>query len=95
MLRRQNRRKAAVRWPCHYPLAQDPVALGRESAVILESIAQGAFGTAGRKPLAGTLTGRRERLMDSDEAQAKQITRWREASRVDPERIEEIRARWP
>lgn len=78
VLRRQDRQDAAVRWLRHYLLAQDPAALGREFAVILESIAQGAFGLAGRELLDGTLAGWRERLMDSDETQAKQITRWRE-----------------
>ncbi|MEU8732323.1 hypothetical protein ACJ7VE_22690 [Streptomyces sp. PB17] len=78
VLRRQNRREASVRWLRHYLLAQDPAALGREFAVILESIAQGAFGLAGRELLNNTLAGWRETLMDSAEGQQKQITRWRE-----------------
>lgn len=78
VLRRQNRREASVRWLRHYLLAQDPGALGREFAVILESIAQGAFGLAGRELLNSTLAGWRETLMDSDEGQRKQIARWRE-----------------
>ncbi|MFI6011747.1 hypothetical protein ACIBAG_23515 [Streptomyces sp. NPDC051243] len=78
VLRRQDRREAAVRWLRHYLIAQDPAALGREFAVILESIAQGAFGLAGRELLDSTLAGWREQLMDSADAQARQITRWRE-----------------
>jgi len=78
VLRRQDRRDAAVRWLRHYLIAQDPTALGREFAVILESIAQGAFGLAGRELLTGTLAGWREQLMDSAETQQRQITRWRE-----------------
>ncbi|NEA99636.1 hypothetical protein [Streptomyces sp. SID13726] len=78
VLRRQDRKDASVRWLRHYLIAQDPAALGREFAVILESIAQGAFGLAGRELLTGTLTGWREQLMDSTETQQRQITRWRE-----------------
>ncbi|MFF1690461.1 MULTISPECIES: hypothetical protein [unclassified Streptomyces] len=77
VLRRQGRREGAVRWLRHYLLAQDPAALGREFAVILESIAQGAFGAAGRDLLSRTLAAWRDQLMDSGESQAKQITRWR------------------
>jgi hypothetical protein len=78
VLRRQDRRQAAVRWLRHYLTAQDPAALGREFAVILESIAQGAFGLAGRELLNSTLAGWREQLMDSAHTQQKQIIRWRE-----------------
>ncbi|MET8683784.1 hypothetical protein ABZV77_06170 [Streptomyces sp. NPDC004732] len=78
VLRRQGRMDGAVRWLRHYLLAQDPSALGREFAVILESIAQGAFGLAGRELLNRTLTNWRERLMDSAEVQQKQIRRWRD-----------------
>ncbi|WP_335980683.1 hypothetical protein [Streptomyces sp. CA2R106] len=77
VLRRQGRREAAVRWLRHYLAAQDPAALGREFAVILESIAQGAFGLAGRELLDRTLTGWRENLLDDADAQQRQITRWR------------------
>src|SRR5205814_3416103 len=47
VLRRQGRYDSAGRWLRHYLAAQDPTALGRDFAVILESIAQGAFGPAG------------------------------------------------
>ncbi|MFI9602036.1 hypothetical protein ACIHCX_19680 [Streptomyces sp. NPDC052043] len=103
VLRRQNRPEAAVRWLRHYLLAQDPAALGREFAVILESIAQGAFGLAGRELLNGTLARWRERLMDSEEAQTKQITRWREevdslaqpSAAADFPRLVQICPQWP
>ncbi|MFJ2957507.1 hypothetical protein [Streptomyces sp. NPDC087270] len=78
VLRRQERRAAAVRWLRHYLIAQDPAALGREFAVILESIAQGAFGLAGRELLDTTLAGWREQFMDDDDSQRRQITRWRD-----------------
>ncbi|GGO34825.1 hypothetical protein [Streptomyces lasiicapitis] len=76
VLRRQGREASAVRWLRHYLLAQDPAALGREFAVILESIAQGAFGLAGRELLARTLTAWRSRLLDQEEIQRKQVKRW-------------------
>ncbi|MFJ9813712.1 hypothetical protein ACIRU3_00325 [Streptomyces sp. NPDC101151] len=78
VLRRQGRPESAVRWLRHYLLAQDPAALGREFAVILEAIAQGAFGPVGRELLDRTLAEWRSQLMDSAEAQAKQVRRWRD-----------------
>ena len=78
VLRRQGRREGAVRWLRHYLLAQDPASLGREFAVILEAIAQGAFGVVGRDLLDRTLAEWRSQLADSADAQTKQITRWRE-----------------
>ncbi|MGW7410723.1 hypothetical protein ACWGI9_44940 [Streptomyces sp. NPDC054833] len=78
VLRRQGRSESAVRWLRHYLLAQDPAALGREFAVILEAIAQGAFGLVGRDLLDRTLAEWRAQLMDSADAQARQIKRWRD-----------------
>lgn len=78
VLRRQGRRDAAVRWLRHYLLAQDPTALGREFAVILEAIAQGAFGPVGRELLDRTLAEWRTQLMDSADAQSRQVKRWRD-----------------
>ncbi|MFE1879597.1 ICP22 family protein [Streptomyces diastatochromogenes] len=78
VLRRQGRAEGAVRWLRHYLLAQDPAALGREFAVILEAIAQGAFGLVGRELLDRTLAEWRNQLMDSADAQAKQVRRWRD-----------------
>ncbi|MER6846417.1 hypothetical protein AB0A81_02540 [Streptomyces flaveolus] len=78
VLRRQGRREGAVRWLRHYLLAQDPASLGREFAVILEAIAQGAFGVVGRDLLDRTLAEWRSQLADSADAGTKQITRWRE-----------------
>ncbi|MFE2098944.1 hypothetical protein [Streptomyces sp. NPDC059468] len=78
VLRRQGRSEGAVRWLRHYLLAQDPAALGREFAVILEAIAQGAFGPVGRELLDRTLAEWRSQLMDSADAQARQVRRWRD-----------------
>lgn len=78
VLRRQGRKDGALRWLRHYLLAQDPAALGREFAVILESIAQGAFGAAGRELLGRTLAAWREQLMNDTDSQARQVQRWRD-----------------
>lgn len=78
VLRRQGRKEGAVRWLRHYLLAQDPAALGREFAIILEAIAQGAFGPVGRDLLDRTLADWRTQLMDSAEVQDRQVKRWRD-----------------
>ncbi|GAA2244694.1 hypothetical protein GCM10010430_28170 [Kitasatospora cystarginea] len=77
VLRRQGRQHSAVRWLRHYLLTQDPAALGREFAVILESISQGAFGPVGRELLRATLDRWREILLQDDQARAAQVARWR------------------
>ncbi|MFB7970353.1 hypothetical protein [Streptomyces rubiginosohelvolus] len=77
ILRRQGRTDAAVRWLHHYLRAQDPNSLGREFAVILECISQGAFGPAAREVMKATLATWRETLMTDDEAQHAQVRRWR------------------
>ncbi|MEU8462189.1 hypothetical protein [Streptomyces sp. NPDC029003] len=76
VLRRQGRHPESARWLRHYLLAQDPAALGREFAVILESVAQGAFGAAGRAMLREALD-RWHGLLGADTgAQNAQIARW-------------------
>ncbi|MGP3690418.1 hypothetical protein ACTVZO_37955 [Streptomyces sp. IBSNAI002] len=77
ILRRQNRQAAAVRWLLHYLRAQDPTALGREFAVILESVAQGAFGPAGRELLRTVLEEWLEVLLEGEQTVAAQVQRWR------------------
>ncbi|OIJ65160.1 hypothetical protein [Streptomyces mangrovisoli] len=93
VLRRQDRKESAVRWLRHYLLAQEPAALGREFAVILEAIAQGAFGPVGRDLLDRTLAEWRARLMDSPETQAKQVERWR--VEIDSLRVPRPKAEFP
>ncbi|MEV8017839.1 hypothetical protein AB0O76_16140 [Streptomyces sp. NPDC086554] len=103
VLRRQGRKESAVRWLRHYLLAQDPAALGREFAVILESIAQGAFGLVGRELLNDTLAGWREHLADDADAQARQVTRWRDeldaqrqpSSKAEFPRLAAVSPQWP
>jgi hypothetical protein len=77
VLRRQGRRASAVRWLRHYLNAQDPAALGRDFAVILESVSQGAFGPAGIELIRETLDRWRVTLMDDESAQRAQVDRWR------------------
>jgi hypothetical protein len=50
ILRRQGRLPSATRWLRHYLDATDPMALGRDFAVILEAVAQGALS---RRPSPG------------------------------------------
>ncbi|MGW0392706.1 hypothetical protein ACWDYJ_17755 [Streptomyces sp. NPDC003042] len=77
VLRRQGRHAESVRWLRHYLLAQDPARLGREFAVILESVAQGAFGPAGRGMLRDALDEWHTFLGSDTAAQDAQIDRWR------------------
>ncbi|MBK7625519.1 MAG: hypothetical protein IPJ14_23395 [Kineosporiaceae bacterium] len=76
VLRRQGRQEAAVRWLRHYLRGLDPTSLGRDFAVILESISQGAFGPAGRELVAETLEGWRAALAHDAEVNDAQVKRW-------------------
>lgn len=77
ILRRQRRADGSVRWLRHYLTAQDPVALGRDFAVILESIAHGAFGPAGVKLMRETLDRWTDLLLTDEGVQTAQVHRWR------------------
>ncbi|WP_117212334.1 hypothetical protein [Allorhizocola rhizosphaerae] len=77
ILRRQRRPDASVRWLRHYLAAQDPAKLGRDFAVILESIAHGAFGSAGVELMHETLDRWTERLLNDENVQVAQVNRWR------------------
>lgn len=76
ILRRQGRRDSAARWLRHYLGAQDPTALGREFAVILECVSQGAFGPVGRELLRNTLDGWQQTLLTDDAVRDAQVRRW-------------------
>ncbi|MFD3913597.1 hypothetical protein [Streptomyces sp. NPDC058603] len=93
VLRRQGRHAGAVRWLRHYLNVQDPAALGREFAVILESISQGAFGAAGRELLRDTLATWRETLLSDEATETAQITRWR--AEIDSMRAPSAQADFP
>lgn len=77
VLRRQGRRDSAARWLRHYLDAQDPTALGRDFAVILESISQGAFGPAGLEMAQTYLDRWRQLLLTDDAVTDAQVARWR------------------
>jgi hypothetical protein len=102
ILRRQDRHEGAVRWLRHYLEAQDPNALGREFAVILESISQGAFGPAGRDLMRERLSGWQALLLTDAAVQETQVRRWRAeidtlrapASEEFP-RLEMVSPQWP
>jgi len=77
VLRRQSRQRASVRWLRHYVSYLDPNALGREFAIVLESVAQGAFGPGGRAVIGETVTGWHEQFDREEEARERQVERWR------------------
>jgi len=77
MLRRQGRGSSSVRWLRHYLEAQNPHALGRDFAVILEAISQGAFGPAGLELAQGFLDRWQRQLLTDDNVTDAQVNRWR------------------
>ncbi|GHJ48949.1 hypothetical protein Cs7R123_62910 [Catellatospora sp. TT07R-123] len=103
ILRRQRRADASVRWLRHYLSTQDPAALGRDFAVILESIAHGAFGPTGVKLMRDTLDRWTDLLLTDDTVQLTQVHRWRAeidlfAAAADPAAFPHLRTlspQWP
>ncbi|MEV4352043.1 hypothetical protein AB0J83_46920 [Actinoplanes sp. NPDC049596] len=77
MLRRQGRVESSLRWLKHYLAALDPNELGREFAVILESVSQGAFGPAGVEIVQERLNVWRAQLLSDESREQAQVTRWR------------------
>jgi hypothetical protein len=66
VLRRQGRRQASVRWLRQYLAALDPNELGRDFAMILECVSQGAFGPAGLELVQERLDAWREQLLNDE-----------------------------
>ena len=66
-----------MRWLRHYLSALDPLALGRDFAVVLEAIAQGAFGPSAQELVQETMEKWQGLLLADDAVTAAQITRWR------------------
>jgi hypothetical protein len=103
VLRRQGRRDSSVRWLRQYLSAQDPMALGRDFAVILECIAQGAFGPAGLDLVQERLDSWRTLLLNDEAKQQAQVDRWRAeiegqiagSSRTRFPRLADISPQWP
>jgi hypothetical protein len=77
VLRRQGRRQASVRWLRQYLAALDPNELGRDFAMILECVSQGAFGPAGLELVQERLDAWREQLLNDEVKQQAQVQRWR------------------
>jgi hypothetical protein len=77
VLRRQGRHESSVRWLRQYLAALDPHALGRDFAMILECISQGAFGPAGVEIVQERLDAWRAQLSNDESRQQAQVTRWR------------------
>lgn len=77
VLRRQGRMESSVRWLRHYLAALDPNALGREFAVILESVSHGAFGPGGVQVVQERLDVWRTQLLGDESLQQAQVDRWR------------------
>lgn len=77
ILRRQRRMPSSVLWLRHYLRNLDPMALSREFAVVLESVAQGAFGAGGRQLIRESVDGWLAKLADDQDAHAAQVKRWR------------------
>ncbi|MCG5467031.1 hypothetical protein MED01_006081 [Micromonospora sp. MED01] len=77
VLRRQGRREASVRWLRQYLTALDPNTLGRDFAMILECVSQGAFGPAGLELVQERLNSWRAQLLNDDAKQQAQVNRWR------------------
>lgn len=77
ILRRQGRQQSSVRWLRHYLSNLDPMALSREFAVVLESVAQGAFGAGGRALIRENVDSWLAKLEDDEAVQDNQVKRWR------------------
>lgn len=79
--RRQHRADSSMRWLDHYLRNQDPLRLGRDFAVILESVSQGAFGVPGRRLAQQTMDSWRQILVE-DERERAQLDQWYEEIRT-------------
>jgi hypothetical protein len=101
--RRQSRMDASARWLRHYLSVLDPSSLGRDFAVVLESVSQGAFGAAGREMVQEVLGDWREQLLTDEVVIAAQVERWRKeissrrtGSATDRfPRLAEVSPQWP
>ena len=78
VLRRQGRMESATRWLKHYLSSLDPRSLGREFAVIMESISQDGFGTHGREMLSRQLIDWNEILRRDPSVTAHQVQVWQD-----------------
>jgi hypothetical protein len=103
VLRRQGRREASVRWLRQYLSALNPNELGRDFAMILESVSQGAFGPAGLELVQERLDAWRAQLLNDEAKQQAQVDRWRAEvdSHIGPSsqalfpRLSAVSPQWP
>lgn len=76
VLRRLGRMEGSVRWLRHYLMGIDASQLGREFAVIFESVAQGAFGPQGDEIVAERISEWNKILRADAELMDSQVDRW-------------------
>lgn len=76
VLRRMGRMEGSVRWLRHYLMGLDATGLGREFAVIFESVAQGAFGPQGDEIIAERMSDWNRVLRADAELMDSQVDRW-------------------
>ncbi|MDR0513536.1 MAG: hypothetical protein LBG81_00030 [Coriobacteriaceae bacterium] len=79
ILRREGRMDAAVAWLKVYFLSLDPRSLGREFAVLLESITTNAFGAVGVNFAGEQLQEWNTLLRQDEELMDEQVQRWQKA----------------
>jgi hypothetical protein len=92
-LRRQGRAESSLRWLRHYFAALNPSELGREFAMILEAVSQGAFGPAGVALIQQRLDEWQARLLGNDALRLAQVARWR--AEIDQQIAPSSAARYP
>ncbi len=103
VLRRQGRLESASRWLRHYFTSLDPHALTREFGVVLEAVAQDAFGPDGRSLIMTHLVDWSNTLRQDDEIVDQQVELWQtevsvRRGRVDDSlfpRLAELSPQWP
>jgi len=78
VLRRQNRLDSATRWLRQYFTSLDPRALHREFAVVLEGVAQDAFGPAGRNLVLDQLSAWSGLLREESAIAEEQVIAWQQ-----------------
>lgn len=76
VLRRQGRLEAATRWLRHYFTSLDPFNLGREFGVVLEAVAQDAFGPSGRELVVERLITWTALMREKEEIIEEQVGSW-------------------
>lgn len=79
VLRRYRREQAAAGWLQQFFSRQDPTALRREFIVVLDAVASGAYGTAGKSVATSEINRWLEDLERDEGFLPRQVERWRDA----------------